>query len=77
MYTFAFMFLILRLDSNKQNWPNRNGFKCSKQLNKPSWLQPQPARPLKQDLHKTKKMMMTSDIHHLGFQENSERYAYL
>ncbi|XP_051053969.1 protein Dr1 isoform X1 [Phodopus roborovskii] len=56
-----------RLDNNKQNWPNRNGFKCSKLPNKPSLLQPQLVHPIRQDLLKMKKMMMISEIHHLGF----------
>lgn len=81
-------FLMFRLGNSKQNWPNRNGFKCSKLPSKPSLLLPQPARPIRQDLLRMKKMMMISEIHQLSFcflykcffpaqEKTSERNAYL
>lgn len=63
----VFMFLVFRLDSNKQNWPSRNGFKCSKLLNKHSLLLPQPVHLTRQDPLRMKKMMMISEIHQLRF----------
>ncbi|ELW72612.1 Protein Dr1 [Tupaia chinensis] len=62
----AFVFLP-RQDSSKQNWPNRNGFKCNKLHNKPNWLPPQLVLRIRQDLLRMKKMMMISEIHQLSF----------
>ena len=61
------MFFVFRLDSNKRNWPNRNGFKCSKLPNKHSLLLHQQVHPTRQDLLRMKKMMMISEIHQLSF----------
>ncbi|XP_021562997.1 protein Dr1 isoform X1 [Carlito syrichta] len=59
--------LFAKVNSNKQNWPNRNGFKCSKLPNKPNLLLPQPVHLIRQDLLRMKKMMMISEIHQLSF----------
>lgn len=63
----VFMFLVFRLDSSKQNWPSRNGFKCSRLPNKRSLLLPQPVHLTRQALLRMKKMMMISENHQLRF----------
>lgn len=69
-----FWLCILRLDSSRQSWRSRNGYRCSKQLSKHSLLLPQPVHPTRQDLLKMKMMKMTSELFQAEFwslQKNS------